>query len=90
MNTTTYNAMTISKINNMPPPKYIDEFWQHHGKWECKIYKLKEGAKNNLENSYILVDSFFEYEKASDEAKEIMNKLPKMKERIIAFLNLRK
>lgn len=83
MNTATYNAITISKINNMPPPKYIDEFWQYHGKWECKIYKLADG-------NYQLVSSFFEYEKASDEAKEIMNQLPKMKERIIAFLNLRK
>ncbi|EOE1542358.1 hypothetical protein [Providencia rettgeri] len=83
MNTATYNAITISKINNMPRPKYIDEFWQHHGKWECKIYKLSDGH-------YQLVSSFFKYEMASDEAKEIMNQLPKMKERIIAFLNLRK
>nr|ELR5252045.1 hypothetical protein [Providencia rettgeri] len=83
MNTATYNAMTICKINNTPPPKYIDEFWQHRGKWECKIYKL-------VDSDYHLVDSFFEYEKASNEAKEIMNQLPKMKERIIAFLNLRK
>ncbi len=67
----------------MPPPKYIDEFWQHHGKWECKIYKLVDG-------DYQLVSSFFNYENASSEAKEIMNQLPKMKERIIAFLNLRK
>lgn len=90
MNTATYNAMIICKMNNKPPPKYIDEFWQHHGKWECKIYKLKEDVKNSFENSYILVDSFFEYKKASSEAKEIMNQSPKMKERIIAFLNLRK
>lgn len=83
MNTATYNAMTICKMNNMPPPNYIDEFWQHHGKWECKIYKLVDG-------DYQLVSSFFEYKKASDEAKEIINQLPKMKERIIAFLNLRK
>ncbi|EPM3463089.1 hypothetical protein ACTLKF_000780, partial [Providencia stuartii] len=59
------------------------EFWQHHGEWECKIYKLVDG-------DYQLVNSFFEYENASSEAKEIMNQLPKMKERIIAFLNLRK
>ncbi|MDE8747563.1 hypothetical protein [Providencia stuartii] len=82
MNNTAYNAMTICKMNNAPPPKYIDEFWQHHGKWECKIYKLIDG-------DYQLVSSFFEYENASDEAKEIMNQLPKMKERIFAFLNLR-
>ncbi len=90
MNTATYNAMAICKMNNTPPPKYIDEFWQHHGEWECKVYKLKKGAKHRFDGNYILVDSFFEYEKASKEAKEIMNKLPKMKERIIAFLNLRK
>ncbi len=83
MNTATYNAMAVCKMNNMPPPKYIEEFWQYNGKWECKIYKLVDG-------DYQLVSSFFEYEKASNEAKEIMNKLPKMKERIIASLNLRK
>lgn len=93
MNHLTYNVKKINEINKIKEPhldKYIDEYWQHHGKWECKLYKLKDDAKNIIDINYVLIDCFFDYEKASNKTKEIMNKHPKMKERVIAFLNTRK
>ncbi|EPM7736688.1 hypothetical protein AB7X34_18085 [Proteus mirabilis] len=92
MNHLTYNVKKINEINKIKTPhldKYIDEYYQHHGRWECRIYKLKGDAKNISDINYTLIDCFFDYEKASHSTKEIMKQHPKMKERVIAFLNIR-
>ncbi|MGK5722411.1 hypothetical protein ACSNKL_19955, partial [Proteus mirabilis] len=87
MNHLTYSVKKINEINKIKTPhldKYIDEYYQHHGRWECRIYKLKGDARNiNDINdiNYTLIDCFFDYEKASHSTKEIMNRHPKMKAR---------
>ncbi|NBM50062.1 hypothetical protein [Proteus sp. G2666] len=93
MNHLTYNVKKINEINKIKTPhldKYIDEYYQHHGRWEYRIYKLNGDAKNINDINYTLIDCLFDYEKASNKTKEIMNQYPKMKERVIAFLNTRK
>lgn len=44
--------------------------------WRNNIYKL-------VGKDYQLVDSFFEYKDASKEAKQIMNKSPKIKSSLL-------
>lgn len=81
MNTTTYNIIALCKIQGKPLPKYINipEDCVGDLNWKCNIYKL-------VGKSYQLIDSFFEYEKASNEAKEIMRKYSKIKHSVLSLI----
>lgn len=78
MNNATYNIIALCKIQNKPLPKYINIPEDYAGdlNWKCNIYKL-------VGKDYQLVDSFFEYKDASDEAKKIMNESPKIKSSLL-------
>lgn len=78
MNSITYNIVTLCKIQGKPLPKYINvpENNMRDLNWRNNIYKL-------VGKDYQLVDSFFEYKDASDEAKQIMNESPKIKSSLL-------
>ena len=81
MNNATYNIIALCKIQNKPLPKYINIPEDYAGdlNWKCNIYKL-------VGENYHLVDSFFKYEKASNEAKKIMEISPAIKHSVLSLL----
>lgn len=81
MNTATYNIITLCKIQGKPLPKYINipEDCAGDLNWRCNIYKL-------VNENYQLVDSFYNPEKASNEAKKIMNISPTIKQSVLSLL----
>ncbi len=78
MNAITHNIVTLCKIQGRILPKYINiqENNMFDLNWRNNIYKL-------VGKDYQLVDSFFEYKDASNEAKKIMNKSPKIKSSLL-------
>lgn len=78
MNAITHNIITLCKIQRKPLPKYINapEYNMCDLNWRNNIYKL-------VGEEYQLVDSFFEYKEASNEAKQIMNEIPKIKSSLL-------